>query len=231
MRRSFVLAALALYLLVALGSAAGLWRPLDVRLARAAAAPVRGVLGPAVCVADLAGGLTATGTASALLSLGFPAAGGGRRLAMFGGWLAISLAEAAQKSRLPVVGPPGAVEGPRALWCESMHALADRPALAAAGALLLGAERLLHRPLTPRPRPLPYSFPSGHAARVLYALGLLAAGRPGGSPAAWAAAGGGALAEGWVLTAAHWHWATDVLAGWLLAGVALATVLPRRRRR
>jgi membrane-associated phospholipid phosphatase len=229
MRRQFVLASLVLYLLVAVSSATGILRTPDTHLARDVAAPVRQALGPAACFADLAGGLTATGIAAAVLPLGFRGVSGWRRLGMFAGWAGLSLAEALQKGRVPVPGPGGAIEGPNAFWCNALHAVADRPVLAVGGAALAAVEYLMHRPVTRRAPSLPYTFPSGHSTRSLYVLGLLAAGYWGGSPLGWGVAGLAALAEGWVLTAAHWHWASDVVGGWLMAGIALALVLPRRR--
>jgi membrane-associated phospholipid phosphatase len=231
MRRPFVLAALVLYALLAVGSAAGVLRAPATRLARAAALPLRPWLEPAVCVADLAGGLTATGIAIAVVAVGYPELGGWRRLGMLAGWLGISAAEGLQKARLPVPGPPGALQGTGAPWCRAMEAVADQPVLDLGGAIVLGVERLAHRPQTRRAPSLPYTFPSGHAARSSYVLALLAAGYWGGGWLGWGAAVAGALAEGWVLVAAHWHWAGDVAAGWLMAALALAAVLPRRRSR
>jgi membrane-associated phospholipid phosphatase len=230
MRRPFVLASLVLYVLLAIGSVAGLLRAPDTQVAQAAASPVGSVLQPAVCFADLAGGLTVTGIAVAAAAIDYPGVRGGRRLGLFAGWLGLSLAEALQKDLLPVPGPTGALQGPNAGWCRAMEAVADGPVLGLGGAILVGIEHLAHLPVSRHVPSLPYTFPSGHAARSSYVLGLLAAGFWGNGWLGWAVAAIGAVAEAWILVAAHWHWASDVLAGWLLAGVTLAVVLPRRRR-
>ncbi len=230
MRRPFVLASLVLYAALAVSSAAGWLRAPDTQLAQAAASPLGRGLQPAVCFADLAGGLTATGIATAVVAIDYPGIGGWRRLGIFGGWLGISLAEALQKKVVPVPGPAGALQGPSAGWCRAMEAVADGPVVALGGAILVGIEHLAHLPVTRHAPSLPYTFPSGHSARSSYVLALLAAGFWGGGWPGWAAAAIAALAEGWVLVAAHWHWAGDVVAGWLLTGVALAAVLPRRHR-
>lgn len=106
-----------------------------------------------------------------------------------------------------------------------------RPALAAAvGALLAGSavmtQVLKHALATPRvvdwlgtDQINPQSWPSGHAtAAMALALGAVLVARPGHRR--WAALAGGALAGsvGIAVIALAWHFPSDVLGGFLVAG-------------
>lgn len=230
MRRRIALVGLLFYAVLAVGSLGGWWAHPDARAATFARRGGGAALGPAECIADPAGGLTLTGVAAVLLPFGLRVRPG-RHVAIFAGWLALSLVEAVQKDFLPVPPPPHGNGGVHAGWCTALTHLADGPVLGGAHAATVALHRVLGTPVAPSRSSLRYSFPSGHSARLLYVLGIAAAGYLGGGVWGWAAAVAAALAEGLVLVAAGWHWAVDVLAGWTLAAIALAVVLPIRPRR
>ncbi|MGW6983360.1 phosphatase PAP2 family protein [Streptomyces sp. NPDC054932] len=80
------------------------------------------------------------------------------------------------------------------------------------------------------------AYPSGHAMTATVVCGLLLwllpRPAPAWAPAAWAVAVVSVLGVGFTRVYLGVHWASDVMAGWLLgvAVVALATSVPVRRR-